>query len=252
MAISREDRLEAVLQLKERHALALECFPEMSWLLPDPHGTHVTHAYWGVCIERARSLLHALGHHDAEELRATFISCFDVLLRREPLLQDLLPHRITSAETFMSWRLCVLKKIVMFTSMADLAHCIDVRLSSGETQSNECRYLKRQFVFNATADTFADVMHTYPRARELLPDPVSGPVTKRPWEHAMWRARVCLRVVRDQDRTAAHNFALREFRDYFQERPHLRDLLPDPADDMESDEMWAVQFLDAVLVLQSF
>ena len=115
MAMSREDRLEAVLQLKERHALVLECFPEMTCLLPDPHGTHMTHAYWGVCIERARSLLHALGHHDAEELRVTFISCFDVLLRREPLLQDLLPHRITSAETFMSWRLSSLKKIVMST-----------------------------------------------------------------------------------------------------------------------------------------
>ena len=112
--------------------------------------------------------------------------------------------------------------------MEDFARCIDVRLSSGATQSHERRYLNRQFVFNAALNASADVMHTYPHARELLPNPASV-ITKWPWEHAMWRARACLRLVRNEDRSAAHNFALREFGDCLQEQPHLRDLLPNPA-----------------------
>ena len=108
MAMAREDRVLAVDQLREEHALVLECFPEIACLLPDPLGLNMTHSYWGVCIQRARRLLHALGHHDAEELRATTINFFEALLRHEPLLHDLLPHRLASDESFMCCHSCVL------------------------------------------------------------------------------------------------------------------------------------------------
>ena len=139
---------------------------------------------------------------------------------------------------FVHWLRDALHKIPIFTSVADLYGTRTVPVSCEEVCHPDEREAKRVKLWESIIQTADEVLDEVPEAMFLLPDPHDISLSKRAWERALYIGRACLRALAAGDRREGHNFALREYKAVLCRHPALRDLLPDPADDVISDGEW--------------
>ena len=162
------------------------------------------------------------------------------IIRQDPYMLELVPSPPPpqNVNEFVPWLRDALHKIPIFTSVADLYGTRTVPVSREEVCHPDEREAKRVKLWESIIQFADEVLDEVPEAMFLLPDPHDTSLSKRAWERALYIGRACLRALAAGDRREGHNFAPREYKAVLCRHPALRDLLPDPADDVISDGEW--------------
>ena len=249
-----EARRHDIDGLRQAHHAVLSVCQDLECLIPDVTDISISRRRWTMKLHRAEVILRSIAT-GAGNLRSVLIQQFHEVLRRDPDLVELLPRsplntlNTTDPRVVVAWFQNIVEKIRVFTSLADLYWSHEVRSSRGEIYCPEERERKRVRVWEATLESSHDVVDLVPEAVFLIPDPYDATISKRAWERRMFFGRGCLRVLAEGDRREGHNMALRECADVLRRFPTLRDLLPDPADDMLSDLEWMRTYTRGVRAL---
>ena len=248
-------RLRDVTTLRSTHRSTLVAFPVLECLVPDVNDIEMSRGRWTRKMHRANAILRAVGA-GGRNLRSILLRHYREVFRRDPDMIQLLPvhsrhpRRIPpDAASPMPEFQDALEKIPILTSVADLYGMHDTCISRGETRSPDEREYKRVRLWERTLHSADDILEEIPEAIYLLPDPHNAMISKRDWERALYLGRACMRILAAADRREGHNFALGECRDVLRRFPHLRDLLPDPADDQISDTEWMRMYTTAMRIL---
>ena len=239
----------ALRELREQHSEVLERYPSANFLVPHPTGPIVSNAYIRTQITRADMILRALRNPRPQHLHETVVVLFDGIFSREPSLLDLLPEPPSPEINEIGWIELFLERLHVVSSVAELYRVLDIRSSAGQVLSADLRARKRMQVLENTMQIFQNVIELHPAAAALLPDPRDGALSKIAWERQMHIARASLRILADNDRVEGHNFLLDTYQRVLRRVPHLRELLPDPAEDSVDDNHWSREFMRAARIL---
>ena len=164
------------------------------------------------------------------------------MLQWNPNLRALLPLTSAVEDTKDAVRAEVADEIYVFMSITNFTETYagrSVRTDDG-VSGTDINMSERRRVRLHAEWMFQDIIQHHPAAICLLPNTQMRGMNSRQFDRRMWRGMTCLWHLRSCDFRQAHNFALQEFEHVLMRFPGLRELLPDPADDLETDADWLI------------